>query len=378
MIREEVKMRVSFSYLDRQFADPAPYLEDIEALVHSGEFTLGKAVGEFEERLAEIVGVPFAIGVSSGTDAIALSLKALGIGEEDEVITTPLTFVATVGAIIQIGARPVFVDSRRDLLIDSDKIEAAITKRTKAIVPVDYSGNVADMPLIFNIAQKHHLKIVEDACQAIYATMDGRPVGSWSEAACISLHPLKNINVWGDGGVILTKDRSLSDRLKLMRNHGLFTRDEVTLFGWNARLHSLQATIGKRLIEGIEEITNRRIELAKRYDGAFSDLGNFIQIPMRRKNVKHVYHLYIIHANRRDRLLNFLHNQGVDAKIHYPIPVHLQKAAKSLGYHEGDFPVSESCCKDIISLPLHQHLTDEELNYTIKQVRAFYLKGGTV
>ena len=197
-------MRVSFSYLDRQFEDLNPYLKDIEALVRSGDFTLGKPLVEFERRFAGLCGMPFAIGVASGTDALILSLKILGIGPGDEVITTPTTFIATVGAIAMTGARPVFVDSEDGFVIDSSKIEAAITKRTKAILPVHYTGNVADMLAIMKIAKKHNLKVVEDACQSIKASLDGKPVGSWGETACFSLHPLKNLNVWGDGGVIVT------------------------------------------------------------------------------------------------------------------------------------------------------------------------------
>jgi dTDP-4-amino-4,6-dideoxygalactose transaminase len=368
-------MEVKFSYLDRQFADIDSYLSEIRALVVSGEFTLGPTVREFERRFAELCRLPHAVGVGSGTDALILSLKMLGIGPGDEVITAPNTFIATVGAIAMTGARPVFADSDLSFTIDPTRIEAGVTPRTKAVVPVHYTGNVADMDAIMSIARKHHLAIVEDACQAIGAQRDGRPVGSWGEAAAFSLHPLKNLNVWGDAGVIVTRSGELADKLRLFRNHGLASRDEVELFGHNTRLDSLQAVIGNRLVGQAEFITNQRIANARRLDDGLADLREFITMPPRPANVKHVYHLYVVRAQRRNDLLKHLHKHGVEAKVHYPIPVHLQRAAAHLGYKAGDFPQAEADSKNAITLPAHQHLTGDEINYVIEQVRAFYRRG---
>ncbi|MFH1767536.1 MAG: DegT/DnrJ/EryC1/StrS family aminotransferase [Candidatus Omnitrophota bacterium] len=365
-------MRVPFSYLDRQFADIAAYLNDLKTFVKSGDFTLGEQLSEFEASFAKVTGIPHAIGVGSGTDALILSLKILGVGPGDEVITTPMTFIATVGAIVMAGAKPVFVDSEAGFVIDPDKIEEKITSKTKAIVPVHYTGNAADMPKIAAIAKKHNLILVEDACQAISAAVDNKPVGSWGSTACFSLHPLKNLNVWGDGGMIVTRSAELADKLRLYRNHGLVTRDEVSMFGYNSRLDTLQAVIGNRLIKEVEFITNQRIANAKRYDQALSVLGGFIEVPPRRKNVRHVFHLYVIRARQRDELLKYLQDKGVEAKIHYPIPVHLQKAAESLGYKHGDFPVCEQDCKNIVTLPAHQHLREDEIGYVIDKVKTFY------
>jgi len=367
-------MRVNFSYLDRQFAEVDAYLRDIKELVRTGDFTLGAPLREFERRFAEVCGLPHAIGVASGTDALILSLKILGVGPGDEVLTTPNTFIATVGAILMTGARPVFVDNEEGFVIDPGKIEAAITPRTKAIVPVHYTGNVADMPAIMEIARRHNLLVVEDACQAIGASIAGQPVGSWGETACFSLHPLKNMNVWGDGGLIVTRSAELAEKLRLYRNHGLINRDEAVMFGHNSRLDTLQAVIGNRLIGQVEWITLRRIANARRYDAAFEDLAEFISIPKRRPGVRHVFHLYMIRVKRRDELLAYLRKSGIEAKVHYPIPVHLQKAAAPLGYKEGDFPVCEEDSRTLITLPAHQHLHEDELNYTIEQVRSFYLK----
>lgn len=369
----ETVTRVPFSYLDRQFADVDAYLEDIKKLVVSGDFTLGAALAEFERRFAELCGAPHAIGVGTGTDALSMSLKVLGVGPGDEVITTPTTFVATVGAIAMTGARPAFVDSEDGFVIDPDKIEAAITSKTKAIVPVHYTGNVADMPAIMEIAGKHGLIVVEDACQAIMGAIDGKPVGSWGAAAGFSLHPLKNLNVWADGGVIVTHSAELADKLRLYRNHGLVGRDEVAIYGVNCRLDTIQAVVGNRLIGQTEFITTQRITNAQKYDEAFADMGEFIGIPRRRPGVRHVYHLYLLRVARRDALLKFLNENGVEAKIHYPIPMHLQEATRDLGYKMGDFPKSEEDSRNIITLPAHQHLTPGEIDYAIKKVREFYL-----
>jgi aminotransferase EvaB len=366
------KMRVPFSYLDRQFADVDAYLADVRALVLSGDFTLGKAVAEFEARFAEMSGMPHAIGVGSGTDALILSLQILGIGPGDEVITSPNTFIATVGAIAMTGARVVFVDSNEGFTIDADRIEAAITPRTKAIVPVHYSGNVADMPRIAEIAERHGLVIVEDAAQANKAARDGLPVGSWGATAAFSLHPLKNLNVWGDAGVIVTRSAELAEKLRLFRNHGLANRDQVLMFGHNSRLDSLQAVIGNRLIGQTDFITDAKIANARRYDAAFADLAPMVRVPRREPNVRHVYHLYMVRVERRDELLAYLVDRGISAKVHYPVPVHLQPAARELGYGIGDFPVAEEDARALVTLPAHQHLTPDEIAYTIDAVRSFY------
>jgi dTDP-4-amino-4,6-dideoxygalactose transaminase len=370
-MRDNVK--VHYSYLKQQFAEVDPYLEDIRALVKTGDFTLGKALTEFEERFAELLGLPYAIGVGTGTDALMLSLKILGIGPGDEVITTPNTFVATVGAIAMAGARPVFVDNNEEYTIDVTKIEEAITPRTKAIMPVHLTGCPADMPRIMEIAERLNLVVVEDAAQAILAAIDGKSVGSWGAAAGFSLHPLKNLNIWGDGGVIVTRSQELRDKLRLFRNHGMSTRDEIAFWSHNCRLDTLQALVANRLLDQVHAITEQRIANAGRYDDAFADLSEFIRIPPRRPNIKQVYHTYVVRVAERDRLYRYLLDQDIEAKIHYPIPLHLQKAAALLGYKKGYFPLCESDCDMIITLPVHQHLTKEQIDYVIEKTRIFYL-----
>ena len=367
-------MRVNFSYLDRQFSEPDSYFDDLRELVKTGDYTIGQPVADFEQRISSLMQIPHVVGVNTGTDAIAMALQMLGVGSGDEVITTPNTFIATVGAIVQTGARPVFVDSNSEMVIDSSKIEAAITPRTKAIVPVHYTGGMADMPAIMAIAAKHQLVVVEDACQAILSTWNGRMAGCWGDAGAVSLHPLKNLNVWGDGGFVVTRSTDLDRDLRLFRNHGMLNRDEIVMFGRNCRMQTFQAVIASRLLNDLEWITRRRIEIAQQFDAAFAELASHIEIPFRRPEVRHVFHLYELRVQQRDALLGFLQEHGVDAKIHYPIPIHLQKAAADLGYKEGDFPQAETHGRTAISLPLHQHLLDEEIEYTIQQVRAFYGK----
>jgi len=366
-------MQVKYSYLEEQFADVEPYLNDIRNLVASGDFTLGAPVPEFEARFADLCGLPHAIGVGSGTDALILSLKMLGVGHGDEVITTPNTFIATVGAIAMTGARPVFVDNDERYTIDVSQIEAAITPKTKAILPVHLTGTPADMPSIMEIARRHDLAVVEDAAQAILAQIDGQHVGSWGDTACFSLHPLKNLNVWGDGGVIVTRSAELAEKLKLFRNHGLSSRDDVAMFGHNSRLDSLQAVVANRLVDQAAWITEQRIANALRLDQGLSDLGEYVIIPRRSPNIREVFHTYVIKASNRDALVEHLIAQGIEAKVHYPIPLHLQPAADYLGYKAGDFPVCEEHCRMIFTLPVHQHLGSEQINYMIEKVREFYL-----
>ena len=364
-------MRIPFSYLGQQFAEIEDYLDDIRALVGRADFTLGAAVTEFENRFAAFCGLPHAIGVGSGTDALIISLRLSGVGPGDEVITAANTFIATVGAIAAVGARPVLVDNENGFAINPDEIAQKITPQTGAIVPVHYTGNVADMPSIMKIADRHGIPVIEDAAQAIGSSLDGKPVGSWGKTACFSVHPLKNINVWGDGGLILTRDDSLADEIRLFRNHGLKNRDECVMFGVNSRLDTLQAVVGLRLIEQADEITKRRIAVSEQYDAAFSDLEPAIRVPLRRPGVRHAFHLYMLRVERRDELLAHLHGCGIEALIHYPRPIHLQEAARDLGYQQGDFPIAEADANSIITLPAHQHLDGEQINLIVESVLNF-------
>jgi aminotransferase EvaB len=367
-----MSLRVPYSYLERQFADVEPILDDIRRLARTGDFTLGAAVGDFERRFAALVGARHAVGVNSGTDALTLALQAVGVRAGDEVITAPNSFIATAGAIVAAGARPVFVDVDEHHHIDPALIEAAITPRTRALLPVHLEGSPADMTAIDEIATRRGLAVVEDACQAFTAAIGDRRAGTFGRAAGFSLHPLKPLNVWGDAGVIVTDDDAIADELRLRRNHGLRNRDTVEIFGINSRLDTLQAIVGSHLLDGALAATDRRIANARRLDAGWAGLGDLVKTPPRRRGVRHVYLTYVVEAQERDGLLRHLLDGGVEAKVHYPVPLHLQPVGKLLGYQVGDFPACERQARQILTLPAHQFLTDGEIDAVIERVRRFY------
>ena len=364
-------MKVRYSYLKQQFENCDDLWAELKAFVATGDFTLGKPLTEFENKFANLIGTKHAIGVNSGTDAIKLSLKAIGIGYEDEVITTANTFVATVGAIMELGAIPVFVDCDDSFCMDVSKLESAITSKTKAIVPVHYTGYMTDMRKVLPIAKKYRLPVVEDACQSILGAIDNKNAGTWGNTGAFSLHPLKNLNVWSDGGVIVTDDDKIAETLRLIRNHGMFDRDTIIIMGCNSRLDTIQAIVGNWLIPHTSDIANQRILNAKYYDDGLGKLEE-ISIPPRLKGFKIVYHLYIVFAKQRDELLKYCIEKGIQAKVHYPIPIYRQPALKHLGYKLGDFPVSDEHAKKIISFPCDQHLSVDEMDFVIKTVTEFY------
>ena len=366
-------MFVRYSYLPEQFSKCDDLWDKLKDFVKTGDFTLGKELNRFEINFAKLIGTKYAVGVNSGTDAIKLSLKSIGVGFGDEVITSANTFVATIGAINELGAIPVLVDCNDTFCIDLKLIEKKISSKTKAIVPVHFSGYMADMPELLNIAKKYNINIIEDACQSILASIDGKNSGTWGSTGCFSLHPLKNINVWSDGGVIVTNDKKIYKDLLLLRNHGLSDRDTVIKLGYNSRLDTFQSIVANWLLPQAHQITDKRIKNAAYYDEHLGKI-NGIKIPSRLKNCKIVYHLYMVFAERRDELLEYCNTNEIQAKIHYPIPMYLQKALSHLGYKEGDCPVADYQSKHLISFPCDQHLKKNQLDYVINTVGQFYTK----
>lgn len=338
------------------------------------DFTLGEDLTVFENRYAKYCGTKHAIGVGSGTDALFLSLKALGVESGDEVISAPNSFIATTGAIVQAGARPVYVDVTEDMNLDVSKIEAAITDKTRAIVPVHWAGNPCDIETVVAIAKRHRLVVVEDACQALGARVNNRPVGSFGDAAGFSTHPLKPLHVWGDGGMIVTQSDELAAKLKLLRNHGLAGRDTVDIFGYNSRFDNLQAIVGNHVMESLDATIDQRVAHARHFDGALSDrkFTACVRIPKRDRAKKHVFHLYQVYVQKRDELLKFLTGHGIEAKVHYPTPLHLQPAAKAWNYPKGSFPLTENQSEFSITLPCHQYLKTEQIDFTIQKIAEFY------
>ena len=363
-------MGVRYSYLSQQFEDCPELWDELKKFVKTGDFTLGKPLTEFEQNFSSLIGTNFAIGVNSGTDAIKIALRALGVGAGDEVITAANTFVATVGAIAEIGAVPVFIDVDETFCMDVDLIEKAITPKTKAIVPVHFTGYMTRMDRVCEIAKKHRLVVVEDACQSILAEWNGKKAGTWGDAAAFSLHPLKNLNVWSDGGVIVTNNPEMDNKIRLLRNHGLISRDHVEMLGYNSRLDTFQAVVANWLLPQALDISQKRISNAKKLDDVLKTIQQ-IKVPTRTENMRIVYHLYIVYAERRDELLKFCHSREIEAKIHYPIPIYKQKA---LGKKSNslNFPVTDYQSQNIISFPCDQHLNDNQLNEMTNTVKEFY------
>jgi dTDP-4-amino-4,6-dideoxygalactose transaminase len=348
-------------------------LSAVARVLEHGQFILGPEVTEFEQQFAELCDVRYAIGVGNGTDGLALALRALNIGPGDEVITVPNSFISTVSAIVMVGARPVFVDTGHDLNIDVGQVEAAITPATRAILPVHLTGRPADMDAVMNIARAHSLHVIEDAAQAAGAEYEDRPVGSFGTIGCFSFHPLKTLNACGDGGVLTTDDSQLNDRLRVLRNIGLKTRDDCIEWSGNSRLDTLHAAMLLVKLPHLDGWIARRRAHASEYCRLLADLPQ-IQLPRDRPHERAVYHTFVILAEQRDALSAFLASRGIRTAIHYPIPIHLQPVACSLGYARGAFPVAERQADRILSLPVYPELTHDELTYVAAAIREFYAR----
>ena len=364
-------MKVQYIHLGLQHKEiKKEILESIGKLLDSGQFILGEETQKFEKRFAELCQTKYALGVGNGTDTMILSMRALGIGAGDEVITAPNSYLASASSIALAGATPVFADVREDYNIDPEKIEQAITKKTKAIIPVHLTGRPADMDAIMAIAKKYNLHVIEDAAQAVGAKYKNKSVGSFGTTGSFSLHPLKNLAACGDGGVITTNDDVLYSYLTKARTHGHSSRDEVDFWSFNTRIDNLQSAILNVKFNELEKWNNRRRAIASMYREALKHLP--IYLPTDTADEYAVYHTFIIQSDRRDVLMQFLLQHGVDTKIHYPVPIHLQKAAAYLGYKKGDFPVTEKQCETILSLPVFPQLTDDEVNYVCEKIIEFY------
>ena len=362
---------INHNYLKEQFEDYELIFEKLKNVVKNSDFTLGTQVDELEKAIAKEANTKFAIGVGSGTDAIRLSLKAIGVGIGDEVITPSYTFYATVGAIATTGAKPVLVDICEDYNINPKEVEKKITKKTKAIVPVHWSGRPCDMDALKEISKSFDIPIVEDACHALQAEYFKKRCGSFGLTGCFSFHPLKNLNVWGDGGIICTDDEELNLKLRLIRNHGLINRNTCIEYGYNSRLDTIQAVIAKYILDNkLENITNRRRKNAEFLDRNLKDV-DFIKLVERDKNLKEVHHLYMFSTNKRDQIVEHLNKNNIDAKIHYPIPMHLQPASKKYNYNYSDFPISEKLANSTVSIPVHEFITSDDLNKIVKTIKSF-------
>jgi dTDP-4-amino-4,6-dideoxygalactose transaminase len=346
--------------------------EAIDRVMEDQNFILGAQVQTLEARIADYCGVATAVGCASGTDALYLALRALGVGRGDEVVTVPYTFFATAGAIWNLGARPVFVDIEpRTYNLDPSKLEDAITPRTKAILPVHLFGQCADMNPILKVARARQIPVVEDAAQAIGASYHGSKAGSMGKIGCFSFFPSKNLGGFGDGGMAVSNDGGLAERLRILRVHGSQPKYFHALVGVNSRLDTLQAAVLLAKLPHLDSWSAARAELATFYDEAFEDTPA-ITPPVTAEGSRHIYNQYTIRVPDRDGLLKRLGEKGVGYALYYPLPLHLQKCFSSLGYREGDFPESERAARQAVSLPIYPELSREARAYVAETVRSYY------
>ena len=346
--------------LKKQFNDIKDELfHTITEVLESSQYILGPKVGELERQIARYHGVSEAIGVASGTDALHLAIEAIGIGEGDEVITTPFTFFATAEAIMYTGAVPVFVDICPDTMnIDPEKIEEKITERTKAILPVHIFGHPADMEKILAIARKHDLRVIEDCAQSFGAAIGEKRTGAFGDAGCFSFYPSKNLGAFGDAGMVLLNDPSIAFRIRMLRNHGSQGAYRHESVGFNSRLDELQAAVLLVKMKRIDEYNSRRRRNASLYNELLTDV---VTLPVERAGYTHVYHQYTVRSAMRDRIQKRLKENGVSSVVYYPVPLHLQEAASCLGCTKGDFPAAEEAAQQVLSLPMYPELEEDAI-----------------
>lgn len=345
-------------------------LARVDRVFRSGQFVGGAFVECFENAAARYIGVPQVVGVNSGTDALELGLWALGISPGDEVVTPPNSYIASTAAILRVGAKPVFADVGSDQNIDPAAIEATITPRTAAIMVVHLTGRMADMAAIMAIANRHGLAVLEDAAQAMGSTFDGQRAGSFGAIGCFSAHPIKNLNAAGDAGFIATRDIALANRLRNLRRHGLETRDRSSEWGTVSRLDNLQAAILELRLEKLDGVIASRRRNAAVYQDRLTTPAVFRASDDPRSF--NTFHTYVIQSDQRDALQAHLARAGVGTAVHYPVPIHLQPAAKVLNYKPGAFPETESQAQRILSLPVHQYLDSASIDYVVECVEGFF------
>lgn len=359
-------MYVPFVNLSAQFSGlEAQLVETFKRVGRSGMYVFGSDVEAFEQGLADICQSEYALTVGNGTDAIVLALLAYGVGRGDEVITAPNSFIASAGAINEVGATIRFADVDDDFNLNPDDVVKAITPKTKAIIAVHLTGNPAKMDELNAIAQAHNLILIEDAAQAIGATYKGRRVGSLGHVGCFSLHPLKNFHLMGDAGFVTTQDANVYQKMKMLRNHGLKNRDEAGFWGRNSRCDTLQAAIGLTKLRYFSQWTERFRHIAKRYLVGLQDV---VVCPKFCATNEPVFHNFVIQVQQRTAFMQALLELGVETKIHYPIPLHLMEAAKPLGYNTGDFPTTEAQSQRIMSLPIYPEMTDQQVEHVVNSV----------
>jgi dTDP-4-amino-4,6-dideoxygalactose transaminase len=350
-------------------------MQAIEAVCDEQGFVLGPRLTAFEEATAQYIGSRYAIGCASGSDALLLSLMAMGVKAGDEVITIPFTFFATAGAVSRLGAKPVFVDIQPDTFnIDPVLMERAITPRTKAIIPVHLFGQCADMAAINEIAKRKKMYVIEDACQAIGASQGNKRAGILGDTGCFSFFPSKNLGGFGDGGLITTNDKALADSMSMLRVHGSQVRYLHEAIGFNSRLDALQAAVLQIKLKYLDQWTEGRRRNAERYRRLFAQTkhADRVMLPPTAPGNFHVYNQFTVRAPKRDELRTFLKEKGVGTEVYYPLPMHLQNCYHDLGHQKGSFPLSERAAEEVMSLPIYPELTEAQQSYVVEMIAEFY------
>jgi dTDP-4-amino-4,6-dideoxygalactose transaminase len=387
-------MRVPLLDLQAQYATIKNTIRmAVDEVLESQKFILGEQVAALEKEIAEMCGVPCAIGVASGTDALLLALKAIGVGPGDAVVTVPFTFFATAGVIANLGARPVFVDIEgAGFEMNPDKLSALIERECeyssavaklvhkpsgtsiKAVLPVHLYGQCADMDVILSIARKYGLFVVEDACQAIGATYKDRPAGAMGDLGCFSFFPSKNLGGAGDGGMVITSNEQLGDRVRLLRTHGSHPKYYHSIVGFNSRLDELQAAVLRVKLPYLKQWSRARRENAAGYEKDFeaADLLSLVKLPVVLPDRSHIFHQYVIRCRMRNELQSHLKVQGIGTEIYYPVSLHEQECFRYLGYTAADFPCSATASRETLALPIYPELSDEQRRYVVSAIAAFY------
>ncbi len=364
-------MMIPYVNLKKQYLDERKVLLPIiDKILQSGEYVGGREIEKFEKKIANFLNVKFCAALNSGTDALLLGIHSLGIKRDDEVITTPNSYIASTSTIAHVGAKPVFVDVLEDQNINPDLIENAITKKTKAIMAVHLTGRSCKMDKIIELSKKYNIPIIEDAAQSIGTKYKNKLTGTFGKIGCFSTHPLKNLNALGDGGFLVTNSKSIYEKVKLLSNHGMKSRNKFDTFGNVSRMDNVQAGILNYRFEKLNTIIRKRRNNAKLY---FKNIkSKNVLLPLEKDNEFNTYHTFVIQTKKRNLLQNFLKKNGVQTAIHYPIPIHLQKASKYLGHKKNSFKKTEKQSKEILTLPINEYLTKKEIIYISNLINNFF------
>ncbi len=366
-------MKIPYVDLKKQYSqERSKLLKKIDNILYSGSYIGGSEVDKLEKKISNLCNTKYAVTFNSGTDALTMAMLLCGIKKGDEVITPPNSFIASTATIVHIGAKPVFVDVGSDQNIDPTLIEEKISKKTKAIMPVHLTGRVCEMDKIVKIAKKYKLKIIEDSAQSIGSKFKNISAGSFGDIGCFSTHPLKNLNAIGDGGFFVTNNRNYYEKALNLRSHGIYKRNIVKRFGYVSRMDNLQAGILNFRLAKLNKVINARRKNVNFYLKYLDKKYYFF--PHENKSQFNTYHTFVIQVKKRDDLAKYLLKNGVSSAIHYPVPIHLQPAAKKLGYKKGDFPMTEIQAKKIITLPINQYISEKNIKYISKLFNSFYNK----